>query len=238
MDDEIVIKVRGAPGGCPRALHGLRSPRRSIVHDARAAPTAHAPQAEKLAAHGYRVVVPDLYRGKLGVDAEEASHLMGALDFKGALADIRGAAVYLLSTGSPRVGAIGFCMGGALACGAAISVPEVTCAVPFYGYNGHLGDPKTLPAGKAIQAHFGRNDTAAGFADVATAEALRASLAASPAAATCSVIIHDGVAHAFMNASAHGIATNAKLGYGPHVPAVVDAAWSQALAFLHTRLAA
>lgn len=30
---------------------------------------------EKLAAHGFRVLIPDLYKGKLGLDAEEASHV-------------------------------------------------------------------------------------------------------------------------------------------------------------------
>jgi carboxymethylenebutenolidase len=32
-----------------------------------------------------RVLVPDLYRGKLGVDKEEAHHLMSNLDFPNAI---------------------------------------------------------------------------------------------------------------------------------------------------------
>ena len=33
---------------------------------------------------GFRVIVPDLYKGELGVDAEEAHHLMTNLDWGGA----------------------------------------------------------------------------------------------------------------------------------------------------------
>lgn len=45
--------------------------------------TAHA---RKIADAGFRVVIPDLYRGKAGYDAEEAKHNMNSLDFKVRLA--------------------------------------------------------------------------------------------------------------------------------------------------------
>ena len=62
----------------------------------------------------YRVLVPDLYRGKVGVDAEEASHLMTSLDWAGAIQDISAAAEELDTCGNGSVGVVGFCMGGAL----------------------------------------------------------------------------------------------------------------------------
>ena len=52
-------------------------------------------QATKLSQMGYHVVVPDLYRGRLGVEAEEAQHLMDNLDWPAAVADVRNAAKYL-----------------------------------------------------------------------------------------------------------------------------------------------
>lgn len=52
-------------------------------------------QAMKLSQMGYHVVVPELYRGKLGVEAEEAQHLMDHLDWPAAVADVRNAARYL-----------------------------------------------------------------------------------------------------------------------------------------------
>jgi len=48
--------------------------------------------ANRLAAAGYRALVPDLYRGKVGLDAKEAEHLMSNLNFgDAATQDIRGA---------------------------------------------------------------------------------------------------------------------------------------------------
>lgn len=112
------------------------------------------------------------------------------------------------------------------------------CAVPYYGFNAHLGDPTTLPQGKAVQAHFGRNDHSKGFSDVETAEKLRAMLAASPASAACDVIVHDGVGHGFMNSTPDGIARKLANGHGEHNQAIVDAAWASTLAFLHAHLIA
>jgi carboxymethylenebutenolidase len=91
--------------------------------------------ADKLAAEGYRSLVPDLYRGKVALEANEAEHLMKGLDFGVAAGqDIRGAVQYLKATGSAKVGVTGFCMGGALTLLAAMNVPEVDAAVIWYGY--------------------------------------------------------------------------------------------------------
>ena len=71
--------------------------------------------ADKLAAAGYRALVPDLYRGKVALAANEAQHLMTGLDFGDAAGqDVRGAVRHLKATGSAKVGVTGFCMGGAL----------------------------------------------------------------------------------------------------------------------------
>lgn len=90
--------------------------------------------ANKLAAAGYRALVPDLYRGKVGVDVKEAEHLMGGLNFADAAAqDIRGAVQHLKQT-SPKAGVTGFCMGGALTVLSAVNVPEADAAVIWYGF--------------------------------------------------------------------------------------------------------
>ena len=70
--------------------------------------------ADKLAAAGYRALVPDLYRGKSTVEAKEAEHLMTNLNFGDAAGqDVRGAVQHLKKSSS-KVGVTGFCMGGAL----------------------------------------------------------------------------------------------------------------------------
>lgn len=92
-------------------------------------------QAKHIASKGYRCLIPDLYRGKIGLEAEEAHHLMSNLEWPGAVADIAGAAAFLRQEGSKKVGVAGFCMGGALAIAAAVRAgPELLdAAVPFYG---------------------------------------------------------------------------------------------------------
>src|SRR5207247_11331180 len=80
--------------------------------------------ADRLAGLGYRAMVPDLYKGKVTLDAAEAQHLMTNLDFgQAASQDIRGAAQYLKQS-SAKVGVVGFCMGGALTVLAAVFVND------------------------------------------------------------------------------------------------------------------
>jgi carboxymethylenebutenolidase len=89
--------------------------------------------AERLATAGYRALVPDLYRGKSTVEAEEAHHLMSGLNFADAASqDIRGA-VQFLKKNSGKVGVTGFCMGGALTLLALSMTPEIDAGVVWYG---------------------------------------------------------------------------------------------------------
>src|SRR4029077_10248257 len=91
--------------------------------------------ADKLAGAGYRALVPDLYRGKVALQAHEAEHLMNNLNFGDAAGqDVRGAVQHLQALGCPKVGVTGFCMGGALTLLAAVSVPELSAAVIWYGF--------------------------------------------------------------------------------------------------------
>jgi len=91
--------------------------------------------ADKLAAAGYRALVPDLYRGKVALEANEAEHLMTNLNFGDAAGqDVRGAVQHLKATGSETCGVTGFCMGGALTLLSAVNVPETDAGVVWYGY--------------------------------------------------------------------------------------------------------
>ena len=95
--------------------------------------------ADRFAEAGYRALVPDLYRGKSTVEAEEANHLMSGLNFGDAAGqDVRGAVQFLkagVQAGGPaKCGVTGFCMGGALTTLAAVHVPEMDAGVIWYGY--------------------------------------------------------------------------------------------------------
>ena len=114
--------------------------------------------ADRLAKVGYRALVPDLYRGKLALEAQEAEHLMGDLNFGDAAGqDIRGAVQYLKSTGSKKVAVTGFCMGGALTVLSACNVPELDATVVWYGYPPlEYVDAKAIA--KPMMAHWATHD--------------------------------------------------------------------------------
>jgi carboxymethylenebutenolidase len=114
--------------------------------------------ADKLAGLGYRALVPDLFRGKLTTDAKEASHFMGDLNFPDAATqDIRGAALHLKEHANTKVGAIGFCMGGALTLLTLLRVPEVDAGACFYGIPPEeAGDLGAI--GRPLICHFAEHD--------------------------------------------------------------------------------
>jgi carboxymethylenebutenolidase len=128
--------------------------------------------AERFAAQGYRALVPDLYKGKVTVDAAEANHLMTGLNFADAATqDVSGAAQHLKQT-STRVGVVGFCMGGALTVLAAMYVKEADACSSWYGFPpAEAGDVRGIKS--PLQLHFAEQD---GFFTPDGAKALEAKL--------------------------------------------------------------
>jgi carboxymethylenebutenolidase len=126
--------------------------------------------ADKLAAAGYRALVPDLYRGQVALGANEAQHLMEGLDFGVAAGqDVRGAVQYLKASGSAKVGVTGFCMGGALTVLAAVNVPEADACVVWYGFPPlEYVDAAKIKA--PLMGHWALEDTAFPIAKVAELE--------------------------------------------------------------------
>ncbi|KAK3782866.1 hypothetical protein RRG08_002496 [Elysia crispata] len=108
-------------------------------------------------------IVPDLYRGKVTTDNEEAGHLMSNLDWAGAVQDIRACAKFLKAQGCKKVGVTGFCMGGALSFAGAALVSEIDAAAPFYGIpSPELCDVTSIKI--PVQCHFAEKDDTKGFA--------------------------------------------------------------------------
>ncbi|NPT40551.1 dienelactone hydrolase family protein [Paraburkholderia sp. 1N] len=90
--------------------------------------------ADRLASAGYFALVPDLYRGKVTVEEEEANHLMNSLDFAEVTSqDVAGALQYL-GTKSDRIAAMGYCMGGALTLLALCHHSLLSAGVVWYGF--------------------------------------------------------------------------------------------------------
>ena len=90
--------------------------------------------AGRYAKEGYLCVAPDLYRGRVATDTEEAAALMQALAIDDGLETIRQAMVVAAQTYPVKRFAItGYCMGGTFALRAACEIPELAAAAPFYG---------------------------------------------------------------------------------------------------------
>ena len=128
--------------------------------------------ADRLASAGYIALVPDLYRGKSTVEAEEAHHLMTGLNFADAASqDVRGA-VQFLKARSSKVGVTGFCMGGALTLLVSCMAPEIDAAVVWYG----CPPLEYIDASKIrapLQAHWATQDE---FFPIATIDLLQKKL--------------------------------------------------------------
>ena len=171
--------------------------------------------ADRAAAAGFTALVPDLYRGKSTLQAEEAHHLMTGLNFADAASqDVRGAVQYLKArqAGSGKVGVTGFCMGGALTLLTATMAPEADAAVVWYG----LPPLEYVDASKIVlplMAHWATQDKAF---DIASVDALDAKLSA----AGVRYEPHRYLAH-------HGFANETAQGPGRIQITQYDAAWAQ-----------
>ena len=186
--------------------------------------------AQRYARAGFTALVPDLYRGKSTVEAEEAHHLMTGLDFGAAASqDVRGAVQYLkgLKLGSGKVGVTGYGMGGALTVLASTMVPEADAAVVWYGMPPleYVDASKiTLP----LQAHWATQDE---FFKISGVDALEAKFAE----AGVNYEAHCYLAHhAFANETAQG---PGRLPQTQYDAAWAEQAWDRTMRFFGKTLA-
>jgi carboxymethylenebutenolidase len=90
--------------------------------------------AGRYAKEGYLCVAPDLFRGKLARNTEEASKLMHGLAIEDGMETIREAiAETKRAYDIQKLGITGYCMGGTFALRAACELNELAAAAPFYG---------------------------------------------------------------------------------------------------------
>ena len=89
---------------------------------------------DRYADAGFVAIGPDLYRGKVTADAEEAAELMGSLEIEDGLDTIRSAMQAAGEKyGFTGFGIAGYCMGGTFALQAACNVEGLNAAAPYYG---------------------------------------------------------------------------------------------------------
>ena len=177
--------------------------------------------ADRLADSGYYALVPDLYRGKVTVEEEEAHHLMDNLDFGDAASqDIVGAVNYL-KTRSERVGITGYCMGGALALLVLTQDVPVSAAAIWYG----CPPLEYLDAQKIrvpLIGHWATQDTAF---PLETVNALQAALQKANVDFT---FYHYLAMHAFANETAVG---PGRIAFTQYDPVWTQLAWDRTFTF-------
>lgn len=196
---------------------------------------------------GCDVVVPDLYKGKIGINAEEASHLSSTLDFKVAVQEMELICAKLREQSSDRkIGITGFCMGGALSM-AAVALSPAGCyqaCVPFYEIPPailcNVGDIVSDKRQTPFQAHFGDLDPFPGFADKEAVNQLEATLReADPNQKFWELHRYEKESHAFMNTDEFSVSQRAALKFdvGAFDPETQALAWSRLFEFMKKHVA-
>jgi len=175
--------------------------------------------ADRFARAGYNALAPDLYKGRLTTQPDEANHLMTGLDFADATRqDLRGAAQHLQAQ-SGKVAVMGYCMGGALTIAAAVHVAEFAAGVCLYGIPPKaFADPAEIRV--PLQGHFANKD------DWCTPTAVDDLETTLKAAGVTHEIYRYDAAHAFANerSAAYDVAC-------------ANQAWERMAAFLGAQIA-
>jgi len=152
---------------------------------------------DRFAAAGFTALAPDLYHGESATEPDGAGKLMMALNIEQAAKDMSGGVDLLRErTGTPHVGVVGYCMGGALALVVAAQRPDAVAAcAPYYGV---IGWPSAQPDWSKLTAtvvgEYAEFDDYAGpEASAGFQEQLRA------LGKDATLHVHPGTHHAFFN---------------------------------------
>jgi carboxymethylenebutenolidase len=149
----------------------------------------------RFADEGYVAIAPDLYRGKVTLEPDEAGKLMQNLDQGVALSILDMAVVFLKNRSNVRseaIGVTGFCMGGTYALLLPCHNKDIAAAVPFYGDVPPMDTLRELSA--PILFIGAENDF---WITTEKIESLRSAL--SDLRMEGDVLVYEGVGHAFFN---------------------------------------
>ena len=177
--------------------------------------------ANRLAQAGFVALAPDLYHGEVATEPTEARKLAMALDRATALLELDVAAQHLLAldvTSGPKVGIVGFCLGGGIAQSFAAHNPLNGAAISFYG--SPLADSEAPQVHGALLTIWGARD---GAYPLPRTEQLERAL--TEAGIPNRRLVYEGAGHSFFN--------DTRASY--HAEAAQDA-WQQSLEWFATYL--
>jgi carboxymethylenebutenolidase len=173
---------------------------------------------QRFAALGIAAVAPDLYRGSVATEPDEARKLKMALDTDRAVEDLRITVSFLKNHGASGIGVMGFCMGGGLTWELAYRDERLGAAVACYGFSESKGRELTCP----VQMHVGTED----HFDRAALDSIDGRLRERGDGSE--LYVYDGAPHAFMNDQRPEV----------YRPAESDLAFERAVAFFSQHLGA
>jgi len=226
----LVDRTAGTEAGAPAIAYVVtpRKPARRlatvlVIHENRGLTPHIQDVARRLALAGFRAVAPDFLAPQGGTPADEdkARTMIGTLDYDLALAQARSLLTKAAAQrgGSGKVGAVGFCWGGAFVNRLAVAAgPALTAGVAYYG-------PAPAPAEAArvraaLMLHYAGKDARVNATGEPWVAALKA--AGKPVEA----FTYAGVDHAFNNDTSAA----------RYDKAAADLAWQRTTTFLHARL--
>jgi carboxymethylenebutenolidase len=180
--------------------------------------------ADALAAEGYVVLAPDVYRGKLAESIPYALWLRLGTPTEQVYADVDGALTWLRSRDDvdpERVASMGFCFGGGHSLQLGMRQSENIALTIIY-YGALVTDPdllRPLVEAQPVLGIFGEEDRS-----IPTQEVLEFEAALNSLNIENEINIYSGVGHAFLNEDNYD------------QPGAASDAWQQTLAFLAENL--
>jgi carboxymethylenebutenolidase len=151
--------------------------------------------ARRFAGEGFVALAPDLYHGAVTTEPDEARKLVMELDMAKAVQEIRQGIDFLQAQGyvaGPKVGVVGFCMGGGLVLQTALVEEDMGAGVVFYG---RPLEPEQAAQVKApILGLFGAEDQGI---PVDAVQAMHTAF--DEAGITNEMHVYEGAPHAFLN---------------------------------------
>lgn len=171
----------------------------------------------RFAQQGYVALSPDLYKGQVATEPDEARKLVMELDMDEAVNEIQQAITFLLDqdyVSGDSVGVVGFCMGGRLSLMTGITDERLGAVIAFYG--------SPLTPEQAAEVHapllglYGSEDGGIPVDSVRTMED-----ALNEAGIVNEMHVYEGAQHAFFNDTREG-------SYDPEASAD---AWEKSLAW-------
>jgi carboxymethylenebutenolidase len=180
--------------------------------------------AQRLAAEGFVVAVPDLYHGKIVTEPDEAAKMVMMLrgNIDRAAKEIIGALETLKArpnVNPKKPGLIGFCVGGLLTYTVASRYSDLGAVVPFYGAGYDPTPEEVAKVNAPVLAFYGSQDESVPHAQIEKIERLY-----KEGGKDLTVKIYNA-GHAFLNPD-HGMGNEA----------AAAEAWPQAVNFLRQHL--